>query len=65
MMMAMMAVTGAMEVTMEMMLMTKMRVTEIVTVIVSALDAQTLQELGREQQSVDKALWRLGIWARQ
>lgn len=63
MMMAMMAVTGAMEVTMEMMLMMKMRVTEIVMVIVSALDAQTLQELGREQQSVDKALWRLGIWA--
>lgn len=49
--------------TMEMMLMMKMRVTEIVMVIVSALDAQTLQELGREQQSVDKALWRLGIWA--
>lgn len=63
MMMAMMAVTGAMEVTMEMMLMMKMSVTEIVMVIVSALDAQTLQELGREQQSVDKALWRLGIWA--
>lgn len=51
--------------TMEMMLMMKMSVTEIVMVIVSALDAQTLQELGREQQSVDKALWRLGIWARQ
>lgn len=64
-MMETMAVTGVMEVTVEMMLMTKTRVTEIVTVIASALDAQTLHELGREQWSVDNALWRLGIYARR